>query len=142
MSQIGCDIKITKAQQKKGFKPVQEKLLKDVDAKGGGGTWSGGKKTESNYAWVDNDEIKNAKNLGDICKAFRWEPEYDKNGDIVSLNFCGEKYGDEDCLFEAIAPYIKNGSFIEVIGEDDCRWRWIFKKGKVKQVHATITYEE
>lgn len=137
MNQNDCCIKITAEQQKKAFKPVQKKLLSSVKTVGGG--WGGRERT---YSWVDTDEIKNAKTLIDILHAFRWNPEIDDKGDIISLLFGGEKLGDDKFFFDVIAPYVEEGGFIEMVGEDNCIWRWIFKKEKCKEVAATITFED
>jgi len=142
MNQRGSDILITTEQQKKAFKPVRKKLLDEVDEKGGGGSWKGGKKVESCYSWVNMSEIKRAKSLIDILNAFRWTPEIDDKGDIINVNFEGEKLGDDKILFDAIAPYVESGSYIEMIGEDDSLWRWIFKNKKCTEIGATITFEE
>ena len=61
---------------------------------------------------------------------------------MIGETFVGENYGDDKLLFDAIAPYVENDSYIQMHGEDGDLWRWIFKDEKFKQVSAKITFEE
>ena len=84
--------------------------------------------------WVSSQDIGDATNVTDLFKAWRWEPEYDENGNIKQLNFDGEKLGSEEELFDAIAPYVRDWSHIEAQGEEyDARWRWVFRDGFVRE---------
>ena len=68
--------------------------------------------------------------------------EADAEGNYDSICFPDEKWRDADVLLEAIAPYVKNGSFIEMIGEDGMMWRWLFRDGScVEQYVKEIIYE-
>ena len=74
---------------------------------------------------------------------FGYEPEMDDDGNIVGVEFVGEKISySEDTMFDAIAPYVEDGSFIEMTGEDGCMWRWVFKNGTCKEQRATITWDD
>lgn len=94
-----------------------------------------------NYAWVDTSEIKKAKNVEDLLRAFRWNPEIDENEDIVDLYFTGEKLGDDEFLFNVIASGVESGSYIEMQGEDGTIWRWCFNDGKCEEKLAKIVFE-
>ena len=61
-------------------------------------------------------------------------------GEIVNLEFDGEKSGDEDILFRAIAPFVESGSFIEMRGEDGCQWRCLFHKGELHEIYPEIVW--
>ena len=90
--------------------------------------WDGIEK-HPHFAWVDTDTVLNSKTLEDALYEIRWESFCDDNGDIDSIIFIGEKSGDEDVFFNAIAPYVVDGSYIEMIGEDSYQWRWVFHNG-------------
>lgn len=45
-------------------------------------------------------------------------------------------------MFKAIAPFVKDGSFLEIHGEDGAMWRWKFSNGKMRQIGAKIVWEE
>src|SRR3989304_4024719 len=84
------------------------------------------------YSWVDFDDVKRAKTLEEAMYAWSYRAEVDKGGNIVGVEFCAEKMGDEEEMFKAIAPFVKDGSYLEFTGEDDARWRWKFVNGVMK----------
>lgn len=75
---------------------------------------------------------------GSLC-AGRWMFELDEKNNVVEINFDGEKGRDDDEL-KPLAPYVKDGSYVEMMGEDGARWRWIFKNGKIITKDAKISW--
>lgn len=96
-------------------------------------SWSDG-----GYAWVS--EYSNLEDIVELFRAWRYKIGFDNKGNIDSISFGGEKYGNCNVLFEAIAPFVLTGSFIEWRGEDGAAWRDVFVNGKYKEVSATITW--
>lgn len=41
---------------------------------------------------------------------------------------------------KAIAPFLRNGSFLEFKGEDERRWRFLFYDGEMHEEYATTTW--
>lgn len=76
--------------------------------------------------WVKAGDADDCETLESLFEVWGWEAEVDAHGDIVSLTFSSEKRGAEEKLFAAIAPYVRPGSFIEMVGEDGALWRWCF----------------
>lgn len=103
-----------------------------------GGGMKGG---ERFFSWVDTDEFLNAKTLEDAMWAWRWQIESDDLGDIYCIMFEGEKIGNDDILFGAIAPFVEAGSFIEMQGEDGAMWRWSFDGKTMTEQNAKVTWE-
>ena len=99
---------------------------------------------EGRFSWVNAKEYQDAETLEDALMAWRWPPYMNKSanpkGEIVNLEFDGEKSGDEDILFRAIAPFVESGSFIEMRGEDGCQWRWLFHKGELHEIYPEIVW--
>lgn len=58
--------------------------------------------------------------------------------DDLDLYFDDEYHSDIDLFFQDIAPYV-TGS-IEFMGEDDARWRIVFKDGTCREDSARIVY--
>ena len=85
------------------------------------------------YGWTHHDS--SVDNLRDALEEWRWD--YDKYG----LNFGGEKIGDDQVLFDAIAPFVKEGSYLQMQGEDGCIWRWYFDGKTCEEQNATISFE-
>lgn len=94
------------------------------------------------FAWVNPSDFTSAKNLDEAFDAWRYQLSRHSEGYIDGIEFCGEKYGDDEILFKAIAPYVDSGSFIEFKGEDGAQWRWVFKDNKVKKVRAKVSWDE
>jgi len=98
----------------------------------------------SHLAWVNNNEVLESETLENAMDCFRWPlvPDDDLDlGDIVNINFEGEKSGSEDELFACLAPFVRHGSWIEVHGEDGASWRHYFMNGKLYGVVPTITWD-
>jgi hypothetical protein len=107
-----------------------------------GGSWRGETRLSACFSWVDMDKFKAAENLVKAIKCWGWEPSVDAEGNITGINFAREKSGQENLLFDAIAPFVQDGSYIEMSGEDDVMWRWVFKGGECHEVTPTITWED
>lgn len=58
--------------------------------------------------------------------------------DIVDLEFKGEKLGQEKEMFERLAPFVEDYSYLEFEGGDGKLWRWTFIEDRVlEQTLAT-----
>jgi hypothetical protein len=78
------------------------------------------------FAFINHEKVLNAANLEKALRFCRWAPEFDEEGNIIDIEFTGEKYGNEDILFNALAPFVKNGSFIAMVNDRREVWRWRF----------------
>lgn len=95
------------------------------------------------FSWVYAEEFVKAETFEKAMDAWRWSVESERNnGDIDIIYFDGEKLGDEAVLFDIIAPYVEDGSYIEMQGEDGARWRWCFVGGKCVQKNAEISWPD
>lgn len=89
-----------------------------------------GQETCGNYfSWVEIDFHKH-NDIASIFEAWRWGACFSIDGDIEDLIFDGEKIGDENLLFSAIAAYVKPNSWIEFSG-DESKWRYEFDGHKM-----------
>ena len=140
MDQMGASFFIAKNQHEEALATLKDLVRSEAGMSGG--SWEGGKKTGSWFSWVESKEVLNANTLQEAMLAFRWETSVNEAGDIVSICFEGEKFGDDETFFNALAPFVKDGSYIEMQGEDGGRWRWVFTDGKCKEIAATITWED
>lgn len=124
MNQRDSSFRIKAENRAKALQAIKD-LASRVD-EGGGGSYSGGRKTESYFSWVTTSEFSEARTLEAAMWAWRWQIEGEEGGDVDSIMFEGEKLGDDIFLLRAIAPYVEAGSFIEMQGEDGALWRWYF----------------
>lgn len=80
--------------------------------------------------------------LPDELDEWDWQVEVDKAGDITGVCFVGDRMGSELDLFTAIAPYVENGSYINMIGDDLWIWQWYFDDGIVMTYRGEIVFPE
>jgi len=115
----------------------------DPDKLGRGGRWEKGKQVERWFSWVDTDEYKNANTLEEALVAWGWRSYVGDgvdDGDIDNLEFENEKSGQDKLLFAAIAPFVEEGSYVAMRGEDDDVWRWFFRDKKCFTQGAEVTF--
>jgi hypothetical protein len=93
------------------------------------------------FSWVDNPSKNGFEDLVKAIEAWRYSAKKLKNGNVEIVYFLGEKLGDDEILFTALAPFIKGGGAIEYAGEDAEQWRYEFVKGKMVEKHAVISWE-
>ena len=93
--------------------------------------------------YVDKDTINDCKTFEDALLIFDWEyADYDNGENVVPyIFFVGEISGDDYRLFRAIAPFVEDNSYIQMLGEDGAMWRWVFKDGKCREIHPKIIWE-
>ena len=104
-------------------------------------TADGGVEVILSYTWVNTDEVVQSETLSDALYAWRWEAETNPNGDIDAIYFGGEKQGSDECLFRVISPFVKEGSYISMRGEDGEMWRWYFDGQKCIEQYGTVVWK-
>ncbi len=115
----------------------------DPDSTMGGGVYQHGKRSQAFFSWM------NASSLAEgTCATFeqgmddwRYPVTNDPEGNVVDISFEGEKIGDEDQMFRAIAPFVTAGSYVAMLGEDGARWRFVFDGSTVEQQQARVVWD-
>ena len=82
--------------------------------------------------------------LNSALRCFRWEGSY-VQGDLVMVRPTSDydhKYGDDDVVFSTLAPFVEEGSYIELIADDDEElvWRWVFDGHRVLEAAGVATW--
>lgn len=80
------------------------------------------------FSWMPADYPAEMKSVKEILEGLGFEVVVDDNGNIANLYY-DSKIGNEDHFFEALAPYVTDGSYICWRGEDGREWRWLFNEG-------------
>ena len=79
-------------------------------------------------------EVLQNNGFGSVC---------DQMGNITYLSFpTSSSFGPEHDLLQAIAPWVREGSFIEMTGEDDSVWRWYFDGLNCQHQPGRVVYDE
>jgi len=97
--------------------------------------------SNQHYSWVRSD-FDRTSTFDEAMRAWRWSVEFDVNGNIENIQFEGEKLGDDLVLFQAIAPFVKKDSYIQMQGEDGSLWRWKFDGTTCQEVSARIEWDD
>ena len=93
------------------------------------------------WGWCDPACILEAETFEEAMHAARWDvSNLPDTGEVIDLFFSGEKSADEVQPLLAIAPFVNNGSYIAMRGEDDYFWKWVFRDGKLYEVNGYIAY--
>jgi len=72
-----------------------------------------------------------------------WPIQIDASDNVTGITFEGEKSSSgDDELFNAIAPYVTPGSYIDMCGEDGRHWRMRFRDGLMVEYQGTVVYNE
>jgi len=117
------------------------KRMPEDTSRASGSCLMGGSVISKHFAFVNAEHLAAAQTLEEAFAAWRWEADGDKAGNIDNINFSGDRSGDDELMFGAIAEFVESGSYIEMQGEDGAIWRWCFDDGKFSEKGATITWE-
>jgi hypothetical protein len=96
------------------------------------------------YSWIDTESVLNARTFEEAMSESRWDVETNPlDGDIIGIYFNGEKYGgDETIILSSIAPYVENGSYIIMQGEEGERWKWKFVNGEIEEINGRFVFDD
>lgn len=121
-----CDVMIKKSNEQKALE-----ALKKASGKDGFGGWT--------------SPIDNAETLVEALDGVRYDANEEEVGDetyIVVEYFNGEKLGEDETIFNTLAPFIEDGATIYFYGEDDNKWRYSFNNGKLTEDVAEVVWPE
>lgn len=118
--------------------------LPTQDANMSGGSWGPSGDTKW-YSWMNNsaDAFRNRTvvDLETALTDWGYYPESDENGNIINLDFESSKIGDEDKMFAAIAPFVRQGSYLDYRGEEGAVWRWEFNGQTIVEKTGRVVFE-
>lgn len=63
-------------------------------------------------------------------------------GDVVDIYGSGSDWAHDEDVFSVIAPFVREGSTIEMAGEDNRFYRWLFTAGGVVRQNGSVVYDE
>lgn len=95
---------------------------------------------DKRYSWVGLKEVRACETLVGALSVWRWEAVHRGDGTVEVESFEGEKSGSDFDMFQAIAPFVKAGSCIEMLGEDGERWRWVFDGATCRELYCTTVW--
>ena len=112
--------------------------------------------TDSTFHWIEmpSDDkssvcpccqqslpTKGYGNFNHYMREMGFEVDWE-NGAVAALCFEGE--GESDGLllfFNTLAPFVVDESYIEFVGEDGDKWRYVFNDGEAKEIRAEVSWD-
>lgn len=95
------------------------------------------------FAWMNLANPSEWSSIQRASRDWRYPMDVDINGDVIGISFIGEKIGQEQLMFETIAPFVEAGSFLDFIGEDGAQWRLEFNgKTMLRRQGKPIEFED
>lgn len=105
-----------------------------------GGSFAGGGKTEHWFSWMPADYDKTVTSLEEVFVLLGFEVGEAPDGAMLLVGY-DTKTGQEDLFLGAIAPLVEDGTYLQFVGEDGDRYRYVFKDGKMETKYATLTWD-
>lgn len=84
------------------------------------------------FSWMNDTEVDQWDSIAQAMDDWRYPIHLDAHGNVDGISFQGEKLGQENLMFEVIAPFVEPDSYIDIIGEDGCRWKLVFDGNVLK----------
>lgn len=131
MYQIGGDFTIPSSKKQMAFDLLKKWELNEFDSK------VDRYHISSRY---ENHPVNNAESLEDAFSEYDWEAETDDAGNITGICFVGEKLIDEDAWLSAIAPAVRKGSKLMMVGENGYNWCWYFDGTTCTEYFGEVIY--
>lgn len=98
---------------------------------------------EKQYSWTETAKLRKATSIYDFIRQFVDDLSLDDENDVYTFRIeFNSNAGDEEFLFETLAPFIEAGSYIVWTGEGGEHWRWEFDGTKMKTVTGRVVYDE
>jgi hypothetical protein len=138
-----CSVSIPKSEFAKACKHLEDGGFLSNTERMSGGTFGKGE-GERWYSWVQMDNLREFVSNGDLPAVFNefgFMCFYDEDGGISDL-FYDRKTGDEEVLLNELAPFFREGNYIQWQGEDREVWRHEFRGGGIKHMVRDIAWRE
>jgi hypothetical protein len=89
------------------------------------------------YAWIDCRKIISSNTIFEAMNFSGWAFLENDNGDVISLFFRRKIWGDDEFIFDAISPYIEDGSYIIFDAfyppsNTNMKFKYLFSCGKLE----------
>ena len=97
-----------------------------------------------NLLTLENIDIENLtdRDIIAVWRSLRYDVFYIvDNGTFYVNDFLGEKLGSDFEIFSVAAPFIEDGQYLEFLGEDGKRFRYVVKDKKLHECIGKIIWE-
>jgi hypothetical protein len=91
------------------------------------------------FSWMDADYPSKCTTLEEVLQEVGFDPYFDYSGSLEALSY-DSKTGCEEIFLKALAPFMRNGSYINWRGEEGELYRYEFQEGQMRQLTGNVTY--
>lgn len=95
---------------------------------------------ESWFSWIDDAEILESPAVQNIFTQLGFGTTATDSG--FTIDNYNNKTGQEDVFFAVVAPFCKEGSYIEIRGEDGAEWQYSVRDGKLHYAEVRKSFDE
>ena len=85
-----------------------------------------------------------SENVGKFLYHMMKQPldfHFDIDGNITSFEYLSAYECRSWNFLNKAAQYVKNGSYIEFVGEEGERWKFLFENGSMRTVYARLVWD-
>lgn len=95
---------------------------------------------ESWFSWMDDSEILGADSAKSIFTSLGFDTTDTETG--FTLEGYSNKTGQEDVFLAVVAPFCKDGSYVEIRGEDGSEWQYSVRDKKLHYAEVIKSFDE
>ena len=103
-----------------------------------GGVVGGDKPEEKWFSWMP--QLDTLTSVQQVFEALGFDTEIDNETGNVGLIGYDSKTGQEDLFLSVVAPFVTDGSYTEWRGEDDLRYRFTVRDGRLTTQSAVVQW--
>lgn len=138
ISTEGSDFFLSEEHKQKAYEALCLLNTTHHHLKRGGGIMENGTHAKW-FSWLDADYPNEYSTLEALLEALGFDVQT-QDGHIVGLSYDNKK-GQEDLFLWALSPWVRDGSYIDWLGEDGSRWRYEFVNMTMFEREAVVIYK-
>ena len=96
---------------------------------------------ESWFSWMNDESILNAETAERIFKDLGFDTVPSVDGGFT-LEGYSSKTGQEDLFLAVVAPFCKDGSYVEFRGEDGAEWQYSVRGGTMHYAEVSKKFDD
>ena len=85
-------------------------------------------------------EAQHTETISHILVDSGYEMDVGENGNIAGFYTEGSDICDDDELYQALAPFLRSGSYLELSNELGDTWRWVYFDGSCKRINPVMLW--
>ena len=90
------------------------------------------------FSWMNDTDIETAETVESVFQQLGFDTTTVEGG--FTLDSYSSKTGQEDLFLGVMAPFTKDGSYIEWRGEDGEQWRFSIREGRMYREESEIVW--